>query len=77
MQILFERFLILRIIYRDTIKNLYRSSCKVPVILVSVLRNFNFLDRFSENTHDVILLSRGTNFKFQKLDDFKMKIIFL
>jgi len=32
------------------IKNVYRSSCKVPIILVRMLQNFNFLDRFSKNT---------------------------
>jgi hypothetical protein len=33
-KILFETFLILRINQLDMIKNVYRSSCKVPVILV-------------------------------------------
>ena len=31
---LYETFLILRIIERDMIKNVHRSSCKVPVNLV-------------------------------------------
>jgi hypothetical protein len=42
-------FLILRRIQRDII-NLHRSSCEVPVILVRFGRNFNSVDKFSENT---------------------------
>ena len=33
LQLLSETFVILRIIQRDMIKNVYRSSCKVPVIV--------------------------------------------
>jgi len=33
-QLLFESFLILRRIKRDSTINVHRSSCKVPVILV-------------------------------------------
>jgi hypothetical protein len=47
--ILSETFLILRGIERDIIINVHRSSCKVPVILVSLSRNSNFLDRLSKN----------------------------
>jgi hypothetical protein len=34
----------------DTIINVYRSFCKIPVTLVRFLWNFNFLSKFSINT---------------------------
>ena len=48
-QFLSETFLILRRSERDMIKNVYRSSCRVPV-LCQILLTLEFLDRFSENT---------------------------
>jgi hypothetical protein len=50
LQFLSEIFLILRRTERDMIRNIYRSSCKVPVIIVRFEWNFTFLERFSKNT---------------------------
>ena len=44
-----ETFVILRINWRATIMNGHRSSCNVPVIVVRLQSNLNFLDIFSKN----------------------------
>jgi len=48
LQLFSETFLVLRRIERDMIINVHRSACKVPVILVSIRLNWNFLDVFSK-----------------------------
>ena len=45
-QILSETFLILKIIQQDIIKNVYRSSCKVPLFLSDINRTWNFSPDF-------------------------------
>ena len=57
LQILSKTFLILRRIRRDIVINVKKCSCKVPVILVGLEWNINFLDRFTE---------RSSNIKFHK-----------
>jgi hypothetical protein len=60
LQLLSETFLILRRIERDRIKNVYWSSCKVPVVIVRCWWNLKFLDRFSKNTEFSIRAHRQT-----------------
>ena len=48
LQLLSETFLILRRIQRDTATKVRRTSRKVPVILVRLQSNFNFLDLFKK-----------------------------
>jgi ABC-type phosphate transport system permease subunit len=42
LQLSFETFLILRIIARYIIINVHRSSCKVPVILITLQKKLEF-----------------------------------
>ena len=46
-----ETFFILRRNERDVIRNVEKSSCKVPVIPVRFSFNLYFLEKFSKNTH--------------------------
>ena len=50
LRVLSETFLILRRNDQDMVKNVYYTSCKVPVILVRSSGKLIFLDIFSKNT---------------------------
>jgi hypothetical protein len=50
LRLLWETFLILWGIDGDMIRNVYRSSCKVPVILVRFKLNLKFLEGFEKDT---------------------------
>ena len=54
LQLLCETFLIIRRTDRDMIKNVYRSSCKVSVILVRFWWKANILPRFFEKFINII-----------------------
>ena len=58
-QLLFETFLILRIIQRDIVINVKTSSCKVPVVLPRFSCKLNLLDTFSGG-------EKNSNIKFHK-----------
>jgi hypothetical protein len=75
-----ETFLILRINQPDPIIHVYRSLCEVPVILVMLYWNLNFIGRLSKNTqmqhswkslHWESWCSMGT----KKLTDIKMLFV--
>jgi len=50
LQLLSDKFLILRRIQRDIITNVLKFPRKTPAIPVAFQWNFNFLDKFSKNT---------------------------
>jgi hypothetical protein len=57
LQFLSETFLILMRSERDITRNVNRSSCKGPVVLVRFEQNLNFLHRF---------LKKSSNMKFHE-----------
>jgi hypothetical protein len=58
LQLLFETFLVVRRIQRVIVKNVKKSSCKIPVIFVWFYWSLNFLDRFSKK--------KSSNIKFNQ-----------
>jgi len=59
--ILSETFLILRRTERDIIKNVYRSSYKVPVIVVRFDRNLNFFGIFRKKSPNITFLGNQSS----------------
>ena len=57
LQLLSETFLILRRTERDRIKNVHRSSCKVPLFLWDFNETWIFSARFSKNTLKLIYIN--------------------
>jgi hypothetical protein len=53
LQLLSETFLILRSVQRDTFKNVYWSSCEVPVILVKILMQLEFPKQIFEKASNI------------------------
>jgi hypothetical protein len=81
LQILPETFLILRRTERDTITNLRRSSCKVPVILLGVQWILNFLQRFSKsintsNSTKILLVGAELFHVDRQTDMIKLSVAF-
>ena len=56
LQLLPEKFLIIRISERDMIINVYCSSCKVSAVHAMCSRTLSFIDRFSKSTQISIFM---------------------
>jgi hypothetical protein len=56
--ILSQTFLVLRRTERDIVTKLHASLCKVPLILVRIYQELNFLDRSSKKSSKFFMKSR-------------------